>query len=107
MLYTKQEWFKTRAEMNEVFADVPEALENTCELADKTENYSIDHGPIMPNFEIPEDLGEKKESFESEEEAAAYVMPDWFLEDVTFDHRYSNAVMTRYSSLKELMESEE
>ena len=57
MLYTKQEWFKTRAEMNEVFADVPEALENTCELADKTENYTIDHGPIMPNFEIPEDFG--------------------------------------------------
>jgi DNA polymerase-3 subunit alpha len=57
MLYTKQEWFKTRAEMNEVFADIPQALENTCELADKTENYTIDHGPIMPNFEIPEDFG--------------------------------------------------
>ncbi len=57
MLYTKQEWFKTRAEMNEIFADIPEALENTCELADKTVNYSIDSGPIMPNFEIPEDFG--------------------------------------------------
>ena len=45
--------------------------------------------------------------FESEEEAAAYVMPEWFSEDVTFDHRYSNAVMTRYSSLAELMTSEE
>ena len=45
--------------------------------------------------------------FESEEEAASYVMPDWFLEDVTFDHRYSNAVMTRYSSLEELMASKE
>lgn len=45
--------------------------------------------------------------FESEEEAAAYELPDWFAEDVTFDHRYSNAVMTRYSSLEELMESEE
>jgi len=45
--------------------------------------------------------------FESEEEAASYVMPDWFLEDVTFDHRYSNGVMTRYSSLEELMASEE
>ena len=32
MLYTKQEWFKTRAEMNEVFADLPEALANTCEV---------------------------------------------------------------------------
>ena len=57
MLYTKQEWFKTRAEMNAVFADIPEALENTCELAEKTVNYSIDHGPIMPNFEIPKDFG--------------------------------------------------
>ena len=57
MLYTKQEWFKTRAEMNQVFADIPEALENTCELADKTENYSIDHGPIMPNFDIPAEFG--------------------------------------------------
>ena len=27
MLYTKQEWFKTRSEMNEIFADIPEALE--------------------------------------------------------------------------------
>ena len=45
--------------------------------------------------------------FETEEEAAAYVLPDWFLEDVTFDRRYSNAVMTKYSSLEELMASNE
>jgi CYTH domain-containing protein len=45
--------------------------------------------------------------FESEEEAAGFVLPDWFLEDVTFDHRYSNAVMTKYSSLPELLASEE
>ncbi|MBO5353912.1 MAG: CYTH domain-containing protein [Lachnospiraceae bacterium] len=43
--------------------------------------------------------------FGSEEEAAAYQMPDWFAEDVTFDRRYSNAVMTRYTSLKELQDS--
>ena len=57
MLYTKQEWFKTRAEMNAVFSDIPEALANTCEILDKVEYYSIDHGPIMPNFDIPEDFG--------------------------------------------------
>ena len=48
MLYSKQEWFKTREEMNEVFSDVPEALANTCEILDKVETYSIDHDPIMP-----------------------------------------------------------
>ena len=57
MLYTKQEWFKTQAEMNHVFEDIPEALENTCEILDKIEVYSIDHAPIMPNFAIPEDFG--------------------------------------------------
>ena len=57
MLYTKQEWFKTRAEMNQVFADLPEALATTCEICDKVETYSIDHAPIMPNFAIPEDFG--------------------------------------------------
>ena len=57
MLYTKQEWFKTRAEMNQVFADLPEALETTCEICDKVETYSIDHAPIMPNFAIPEEFG--------------------------------------------------
>lgn len=57
MLYSKQEWFKTREEMNKIFADVPEALENTCEICDKVEYYSIDHAPIMPNFAIPEEFG--------------------------------------------------
>lgn len=57
MLYSKQEWFKTRAEMNEIFADVPEALSNTCDICDQVEFYSIDHGPIMPNFAIPEEFG--------------------------------------------------
>lgn len=61
MLYTKQEWMKTKAEMNAVFADVPEALSNTLEILDKVEFYSIDHAPIMPTFAIPEDFGTEEE----------------------------------------------
>ena len=57
MLYSKQEWFKTREEMNALFADVPEALDNTCDICDQVEFYSIDHAPIMPNFAIPEEFG--------------------------------------------------
>ena len=38
MLYTKQEWMKTREEMNEIFADVPEALvQYTWTFCDKVE----------------------------------------------------------------------
>lgn len=57
MAYTKQEWFKTQEEMNEAFSDLPEALSNTREIADKVEIYSIDHDPILPNFSIPEEFG--------------------------------------------------
>ena len=61
MLYTKQEWFKTREEMNAIFSDVPEALSNTLEILDKVEFYSLDHDPIMPFFPIPEEFGTEEE----------------------------------------------
>lgn len=61
MHYTKQEWFKTTAEMSELFADIPEAIENTLEIVRKVEHYSIDHEPIMPNFAIPEEFGTEEE----------------------------------------------
>ncbi|MCM1518263.1 MAG: DNA polymerase III subunit alpha [Pseudoflavonifractor sp.] len=54
MLYSKQEWMKTQAEMNAIFADIPEALSNTLEILDKVETYSIDHKPILPNFPLPD-----------------------------------------------------
>ena len=56
MRYSKQEWMKTTAEMNELFADVPEALATTEEICAKVEHYSIDHGPLMPDFPIPEEF---------------------------------------------------
>lgn len=61
MLYTKQEWLKTTEEMSTLFADIPEALSNTLEISDKVETYSIDHAPIMPNYEIPADFGTEEE----------------------------------------------
>ena len=61
MRYTKQEWMKTTAEMNLIFSDIPDALRNTLEIADKVEFYSIDSGPIMPTFNIPEEFGTEEE----------------------------------------------
>lgn len=61
MLYSKQEWFKTQEEMNEVFADIPEALANTQEILDKIELFNIDHDPIMPFFPIPETFGTEEQ----------------------------------------------
>ncbi len=64
MRYTKQEWFKTTAEMNQLFADVPEALENTQEIMDKIESYELNSQPIMPVFPIPEEFGKESDYFE-------------------------------------------
>ncbi len=61
MLYSKQEWFKTKEEMNEVFQDVPEALANTIEILDKVETYNIESDPIMPFFPIPEAFGTEEQ----------------------------------------------
>ena len=61
MVYTKQEWLKTRDEMTALFSDTPEALANTLEVLDKVETYSIDHAPIMPTFDIPKEFGTEEE----------------------------------------------
>jgi DNA polymerase-3 subunit alpha len=66
MRYSKQEWMKTTAEMNAIFADVPEALRNTVEIADKVEFYSIDNDPLMPDFPLPE-------GFDNEDEYLRYL----------------------------------
>ncbi len=70
MHYTKQEWFKSVEEMNELFSDIPEALENTQLLADKIEVYELDSPPIMPEFPIPEEFAvwdDYKQRFTEEE----------------------------------------
>ncbi len=43
--------------MNELFSDIPEAIENTAEIVDKVENYQLNSEPIMPFFPIPESFG--------------------------------------------------
>lgn len=72
MRYSKQEWFKTREEMNEVFSDIPEALSNTLDIYNKVEIYSIDHGPIMPFFPIPETFGTEEQLREKVSEEDLY-----------------------------------
>ena len=61
MCYTKQEWLKSTEEMNRIFADIPEALTNTLEVADKVEFYSIDNPPLMPFYPIDPAFGTEEQ----------------------------------------------
>ena len=61
MRYTRQEWFKTTAEMEELFKDIPQVIENTQEIVDKVEEYKLDSDPLMPVFPIPPEIGTEEE----------------------------------------------
>ncbi|MCR4853747.1 MAG: DNA polymerase III subunit alpha [Prevotella sp.] len=93
MLYSKQEWFKTKAEMNEVFGDIPEALSNTLEILDKVETYNIEHAPIMPFFPIPKEFG-------TEEEYRSIFSPDELFREFTTDENGENPLPIEEAEMK-------
>jgi len=94
MHYTKQEWLKTPQEMSEIFADLPEAISNTQEIVDKIETYSIDSGPIMPKFPIPEDFG-TEESYRNQ-----FTEQDLFEEFTRDEH--GNVVLSQADAEKKI-----
>ncbi len=52
-IYTEEQYFKSQEEMVELFADLPEALENTLEIAKRC-NIEMTLGKnFLPNFPIP------------------------------------------------------
>jgi len=94
MLYSKQEWFKTSKEMEEVFHDKPEVLATTLEIADKVEEYDIDHAPIMPNYAIPADFG-------TEEEYRSRITERELFEEFTRDEN-GNEIMSEEEGRKKI-----
>lgn len=94
MHYTKQEWLKSTAEMSSIFADIPEAITNTDEILKKVDFYSIDHAPIMPNFEIPEEFG-------TEEEYRRRITEEQLYDEFTQDEN-GNVVLSREEGEKKI-----
>ncbi|MDR2452825.1 MAG: DNA polymerase III subunit alpha [Candidatus Accumulibacter sp.] len=55
-LYTEEQYFKSPAEMCELFADLPDALENSVEIAKRC-NLEIDlYNNYLPNFPTPDGI---------------------------------------------------
>jgi DNA polymerase III subunit alpha len=62
MKYSGHEYLKSRQEMADLFADIPEALTNTQEVVDKIEDYEITTKKIMlPVFPLPKGFGSEDE----------------------------------------------
>ncbi len=95
MLYSKQEWLKTTAEMAAIFGKSdPEAMANTVAICDRVEHYSIDHAPIMPTFEIPAEFG-------TEEEYRARLTEQDLFDEFTRDEN-GNVVMSEEEGRKKI-----
>ena len=51
--YNDQFYFKTTAEMSELFSDLPEAIDNTNEIAEKIEVLDLHKDIMLPHFALP------------------------------------------------------
>jgi DNA polymerase-3 subunit alpha len=52
--YNDQFYFKSTAEMSELFSDIPESIDNTNEIVDKIETLKLKQDILLPHFKIPE-----------------------------------------------------
>ncbi|MEZ4920210.1 MAG: DNA polymerase III subunit alpha [Saprospiraceae bacterium] len=59
--WNDQFYFKTQAEMAELFKDVPEALDNTQLIVDKCEHLKLKQDILLPNFVIPKEFTSQDE----------------------------------------------
>ncbi len=72
MRYTRQEYLKSAEDMENLFADFPEAIENTREIVNKIESFKLESEPIMPDFPLPE----------------GFTDPGEYLRHITFEGAY-------------------
>lgn len=54
--YNDQFYFKTTEEMTKLFHDIPEAIDNTNEIADKVQQLKLKQDILLPNFVIPKEF---------------------------------------------------
>jgi len=103
MRYTHQEWFKTTEEMKELFSDIPEAISNTEEIANKVEFFELNSSPIMPEFPIPESFATWEEyltKFEQSELVHEFKFAETDTDEHTIERLggYSNILRIKYEA---------
>jgi DNA polymerase III subunit alpha len=55
---TEEHYFKSPEEMIELFADIPEAIENTIVIAKRISTMAYKRKPTLPHFQLPEGVTE-------------------------------------------------
>jgi DNA polymerase-3 subunit alpha len=58
-------YFKSAKEMKALFADLPQAIENTSRILDKVENYALYRDVLLPKFDIPQEFESKEDKIDN------------------------------------------
>jgi len=69
---TPEHYFKTAEEMNELFADLPEAIDNTLVIAQRCHYYVKTQKPILPPFKTDDGASEVEELRRQSREGLEY-----------------------------------
>ena len=86
--FTEQQYFKTRAEMAELFSDIPEALENSVEIAKRC-NLTVELGKSkLPLFPIPDGMGENEYLIKRAEDGLAVRMKELYPDEAKRAEQY-------------------
>jgi DNA polymerase III subunit alpha len=60
-------YFKSPAEMEKIFSDMPEALENTNEIVNKIESFKLGRDVLLPKFQIPHEFKDVRDEDPTDE----------------------------------------
>ena len=85
--YNDQFYFKNTQEMSTLFADIPQAIDNTNEIVDKVETLKLKRDIMLPNFPIPDEFKlHTKSEFHKDSEMKPDVLNQWeFLKHLTYE----------------------
>ncbi len=60
-LPNQEYYFKSTEEMKNLFKDIPEAITNTIEIAQKVEPFTLERDILLPEFSIPEEFQDARD----------------------------------------------
>jgi DNA-directed DNA polymerase III (polc) len=61
--YNDQFYFKTTQEMSTLFADLPEAIDNTNMIVDKIKPLKLERDILLPHFKVPPEFNDDQDAY--------------------------------------------
>ena len=93
---TPEHYFKSEDEMEELFYDIPEAIENTISIAKKVSTMAYKRKPTLPHFDLPEGVSEADELIRLSRKGLEERLKQKFINDNITDPEEQQRVREEY-----------